>query len=139
MISYQIPITGLKISTNKFYAGTSNWNQRKQLKATILDFVTCYCHPREPLRTYPVEITYRFVFTSRVLDTLNTAIMAKMFEDALCTVGVLEDDSPTYVRRSTLEVIKSHRQLQKDSPSHLIPEKEKEDWLEITIKPYESK
>ena len=67
--------------------------------------------------------------------------MAKMFEDAFCALEIIPDDTLAYVAESILEVIKS-------SPGHSSPAdkkalktrpKAKEDWLEITINPYEPK
>lgn len=140
MIKYRIPITGLKISTNKFYAGTSNWNKRKQTKDIVLDYAASFCQPDDPVNSYPVEIGYKFIFSSRALDTLNTAIMAKMFEDALCALKILEDDSPSYVRRSSLEVVKQTAQKGKETHESFGQKgnAKNEDWLEIIIKPYES-
>lgn len=65
---------------------------------------------------YPVEIQYDFFFETRALDTLNTAGMAKCIEDSFRTVGVLEDDSPKYVRRSiiTVEQLKTKEKIKND-------------------------
>jgi len=113
MITYRVPLhyqlkkkkekRSLKVSTNKIYAGL-HWGQRKTLKDRLLDTATRVCIPVAVVQSYPVEISYRFVFRSRPLDTLNCAYMAKMLEDALRAIGVIEDDDPKYVTRTILQV-----------------------------------
>lgn len=101
MISFSIPLLGIKFSTNLLYAGV-HWSRRVQYKNDIKILVRQYCKS-EPVSSYPVEITYRFFFSTKALDTTNTAGMAKCIEDALRAIGVLKDDSPKYVRRTVLE------------------------------------
>lgn len=127
IISYRIPITTLKTSTNKIYAGT-HWSKRKTLKDSILDYAAGFCRPVQSVESYPVEIRYRFTFKSRVLDTLNCAYMAKMFEDAFRAIGVIEDDDPKYVARSIIEVVSTPKSKTKEKG------RKDEDWLEIFIK-----
>lgn len=136
-INYRVPITQLKASTNKIYAGI-HWSVRKQLKDSVLSYAAGFCRPIQKVRSYPVEIRYRFIFASRALDTLNTAYLAKMFEDALCSLGVLEDDDPKHVARAVLEVVEATA-----APGTPVARKQSaqksaktEDWLEITIKKF---
>jgi len=137
MIVYRIPISGLKKSTNKIYAG-EHWSKRKEFKDSVLSYAVHFCRPVQRVDTYPVEIRYKFFFTSRPLDSLNTAYLAKCFEDALHSLGVLEDDDPKHVAKSCLEVIKIDKKKTKTAVVGLGPAQnaQNEDWLEITIKEY---
>ena len=138
IIHYKIPLRGLKFSTNQFYAGI-HWTKRKEIKASILSITGGFCQPILKVKSYPVQISYRFFFASRSLDTLNTAVMAKMFEDSFCALGILQDDSPKFVDKSILEVIEIPRKRSKkqnDGKRSNI-NKENEDYVKITI--YESK
>ena len=67
--------------------------------------------------------------------------MAKCFEDTLRSLQILPDDSPKYVALSIIEVIEKPRpprQINKEKDK-IFPKGLKEDWLEITIEPYEFK
>lgn len=138
MIQYTIPLTGLKESTNKIYAGI-HWTKRKSIKDSFLDYARVFCRPVKRVESYPVEICYRFVFGSKPLDTLNTAFMAKMFEDAFRSIGIIEDDSPKYVARSILEVVKfdASERAKNDNASRSKRDEKDKDWVEITIKKYD--
>lgn len=134
MISFRIPISGLKQSTNKFYAG-QHWSKRKEFKDSVFDYARAFCRKSGSIGRYPVEIRYRFIFESRALDTLNTAIIAKCFEDALRSLGILKDDSPAYVARSVLEVVAVSAQVPGGSKANQTRLKRPvEDWLIIEIK-----
>ena len=136
-IKYKIPISGLKKSTNKIYAGEF-WSKRKEFKDSVLSYAVHFCRPVEKVESYPVEISYKFFFTSRALDTLNCAYLAKCFEDALHTLDIIEDDDPKHVARSILEVVKIDKKKTKTAVVGLGPAQnaKNEDWLEITIKKY---
>ena len=140
MITFRIPLNGLKTSTNLFYVGT-HWSKRKELKDSILSYARVFCKKSRAIERWPVSIRYRFIFETRPLDTLNTAILAKMFEDSLCTLEILPDDSPQYVAESILEVIKQGpgKSSPADKKAPKTRPKAKEDWLEIFIIPYEFK
>ena len=134
MIQYKIPITGVKISTNKIYAGV-HWSKRKQIKDDVSGYAMAFCRPIQEIESYPVEIRYRFLFRTRPLDTLNTAYMSKMFEDSLVSLGVIKDDTPRYVARAVLEVplLNSEERSKEIDPSGEKNIEEDEDWLIITI------
>lgn len=134
MIAYRIPLRGLKISTNEIYAGI-HWARRKEIKDSILSVAKGFCRPVQKVNSYPVEIRYRFIFGSKPLDTLNTAFMAKMFEDALCSFGILEDDDLAHVARAILEPVKAPRSEKKKKASLFSSKANEmdEDWLEIEI------
>ena len=134
LMRFRIPLLGLKTSTNKIYAG-EHWSKRKHLKDSVLSVAGYFCRPAKRIESYPIEIRYRFLFGTRALDTLNTAYMAKMFEDALRTLGILEDDDPKYVARSVLEVDAWPRpkRPQESDASWPKANAQDKDWLELTI------
>lgn len=116
-LTYRIPLTSfqpgkkgkereehLKFSTNKIYAGT-HWGKRKSIKDVIARHAEIFCRPAARIVSYPVEIRYRFCFVTRPLDTTNTTALVKMFEDALRAIGILEDDDPSHVVRTIIEVV----------------------------------
>lgn len=121
MIQYRIPVTPIKISTNQIYSGI-HWAKRKKIKDDIFNLTRISCREIKQIESYPVEIVYRYHFSSRALDTLNCAFMSKMFEDSLCSLGVIKDDTPTYVSRAVIEVFAEAKKTNN-----------KEDWVEITI------
>lgn len=146
LIHYQVPLKyflkknkgsrSLKISTNKIYAGI-HWGQRKSIKDRIYDTAERFCRPIQAIESYPVEISYRFIFGTRPLDTLNTAYMAKMFEDSLRALGVIKDDTPRYVKKSSLEIIVVSPQERKEmeKSSGIQANAADYDILEIIITP----
>lgn len=126
---------GLKTSTNKIYAG-QHWTKRKSSADAILSIATYFCRPIQSVKSYPVEISYRFVFTTRALDTTNCSYMVKMFEDALRTLKVIEDDSPLYVAKTIIEsVVATKGKISKSIRQESKKNNEKdEDHLIINIK-----
>lgn len=136
MITYRVPLLGIKLSTNQSYAGI-HWTKRKAIKDSVLSIVFGVCRPVLKVDSYPVDIRYRYVFKTRALDTLNTAIISKMLEDALCSIGVLEDDSPHFVKRSILEVDVLPKEKRSKSSNAQRPQAGSEDFVEITITPHD--
>ncbi len=139
MISYRMPLEGLKVSTNKIYAGI-HWAKRKEIKDGFLNLAVIFCRPVQRVESYPVRIHYRFVFASRGLDTLNTAFMAKMLEDSFRTIGILEEDDPAHVAETILEVVvlpKKKRSKGSDDERSKDDAKD-EDFVEINISEYGS-
>ncbi len=64
--------------------------------------------------------------------------MAKMLEDALRALGILQDDDPKHVARSIIEVTSIARQRHgKGNAQGSRPHVKDEDYLIVTIKPYE--
>lgn len=140
LIKYRIPLKGIKVSTNKIYAGT-NWKSRTEIKNRILDIAESFCQPVKRIKSYPVEIIYKFFFATKALDSSNCSIMVKCFEDALCSLKILKDDAPKFVASTRIEVIvvpKEKGSPSDDAQGKKIDAKDK-DWLEIIIKPYERK
>lgn len=133
-IHYRIPLRGLKVSTNKIYAG-EHWTKRKQLKDSLISVAGYFCRPVQRIESYPVEISYRFIFGTRALDTLNCAYMAKMFEDALRSFEILKDDDPKCVARSIIEVVALPPEKRPKTPGtqSKASDAEDKDWLELTI------
>jgi hypothetical protein len=103
-IHYQIPLQGIKVSTNKIYAGI-HWGQRQSIKDSIASVAGYFCRPIQKVGSYPVQIHYKFFFGSKPLDTLNTAFMAKCIEDAFRALGILEEDDVEHVAESILTVV----------------------------------
>jgi hypothetical protein len=128
---------GLKVSTNKIYAG-QHWSKRQSAKDSFASIAAVFCRPVCKIESYPVEIRYRFFFVSKPLDTLNTAYMAKMFEDAFRALGILKEDSPKYVALSVLEVIELGRPKKPQVPlaSRAPSNAQDDDYLIIDIYPY---
>ena len=135
IIHYKVPLRGLKFSSNKSYAGI-HWTKRKEIKDSILSVAGWFCKPIPKIQSYPIEIEYRYFFRTRSLDTLNTAMVSKMFEDSFRALGHLQDDSPKFVKRSILEV--NEIGPKKDGQGRVVKEsqldKENEDYVEITFK-----
>ena len=84
-----------KVSTNTIYAGV-HWSVRQ--KHTVL-FQNYLWHLKGKIniKTYPVEISYRFTFKRNPLDTTNVSYMAKLLEDALVVHRVIDGDNPSHV------------------------------------------
>lgn len=93
-ISFSLPE---KISTNKIYAGV-HWRTRNKHK----DKFRAVEFEGDPVTQFPVDITYDFKIVGRQLDSTNLGYMAKLVEDALVKKNILPDDSPKYVRYTTM-------------------------------------
>ncbi len=137
MIRYLIPISGLKTSTNKIYAG-QHWAKRKEFADSVFEYANTFCRPIKWVVKYPVQIRYRFFFISKPLDTTNCTYLVKCFEDALCALGILEEDDSAHVARTVIEVIKLSREKKKAAVFGVRPpvDTENEDHVEIIIESY---
>ena len=91
MIILKIPIP-LKISTNPYYR--LHWRKKHEVNNLYYSY---FIDKKYKIDKYPVEITYRFYFKSRPLDSTNCSAKVKMIEDALIKNGTLKDDNPNYV------------------------------------------
>ncbi len=136
-IHYRLPLTGLKVSTNKIYAGV-HWGQRQSIKDSFFSYAAALCRPIQKVESYPVRIHYRFFFGSKALDTLNTAYMAKMLEDAFRALGILEEDDAAHVAESVLTVTQLPRPQRPKKGASARPQgnAQDQDWVEITINPF---
>lgn len=125
------------MSTNKFYAGI-HWSKRKAYKDECVDYARLFCRPIQKVDSYPVEIRYQFFFGKQPLDTLNTAIMAKIFEDAFRTLGILEEDDTAHVARTILEsaFLPQSNSAEKRPRKRSKKNEKVEDYIIITIQPY---
>lgn len=90
------------LSTNEFYSG-KHWAKRKNIK----DQYRNVPFTAEPITNYPVNCHYTFYIPNNY-DTSNLSIMMKLIEDCLVKKGILENDSRKYVRRITMEAVKSN-------------------------------
>ena len=102
-----------KVSTNAVYSGM-HWSKRKDL--ADLYHLSLYPHRKVQTKEYPVEITYRFRFKGRALDTTNCTFMAKLIEDGLVANAIIKNDDPEHVYAS-----------------HIYSTKGRKDEVEITI------
>jgi len=137
MIRYLVPISSWKTSTNKFH-GRAHWSKRKEFTDDVFEYAKAFCRPVERVVSYPVQIIYRFFFVTRPLDTLNCATMAKALEDAFRSLGILEEDDPSHVARTILEVFKLTPKKKKAAVYGVRPQVDtkNEDYVEIIIENY---
>ncbi len=91
-----------KVSTNKIYE-SRHWSERSKLKNQYRDYyVALLKKGLTPVIKYPVKITYTCSFKGVALDSTNISYMCKLWEDCMVKAGILEDDSPKYVRSTEL-------------------------------------
>lgn len=141
--SILVPLGGMKVSTNKIYAGI-HWSKRANIADGFTGLIRFVCSRALPVGQYPVQIRYRFFFAKQPLDTTNCAFMAKCLEDALRAVGVLEEDDPAHVAATVLEVPPRSADGSGDPATHTVRDQAsrggrklvREDMVEITISPY---
>lgn len=89
-------------SLNDYYAG-EHWTQRKRTRDNWHLLVASEA-PDVRVEEYPVsvECEVRFGDGRKQLDVENVAATAKLITDGLQECGVLDGDSPKYVREVTL-------------------------------------
>ena len=105
-----------KVSTNTIYAGGIHWHKRKDL--ADLYHLSLYPHKNHKVQKYPIEITYRFTFKGKILDTTNCTYMAKLLEDGMVANMILENDDTLHVKGT-----------------HIYAKKGKKDTVEIELSP----
>ena len=129
-----MPLTGLKVSTNKIYAG-QHWSKRKKDADSIVSIAGWFFRPIQKIESYPVEICYKFFFVSRALDTTNCSYLVKCIEDALRAFEILKDDSPKYVARTIIESYQCAAEKKEKIGGGQGPKNDKkdEDYVEIII------
>lgn len=98
-------IEGRPISLNQIYA--NHWTKRSDhkitwgwaIKAALIKFKI----PRSPL---PSAVEIQFIFyVKRPIDVDNCAGTIKLIIDYLREWGLLQNDSPAFVRKITIEVL----------------------------------
>ncbi len=89
-----------KISTNTIYAGV-HWTARKKHKEAFL-WLTAHFKRLEKI-TGKVDIDFHFFFAKNPLDSSNVSYAVKLLEDSLVTYGVIEGDSPKFVRKISMQ------------------------------------
>ncbi len=113
MIEAFIPYMGP--SLNSIYSGV-HWNERK--KQADFGHIACKAAIRKagikPF-DYPVRLTFIPVLgkKARARDCSNYSYAAKIIEDGLVRCGVLQDDSPKYVKSFSI----SEPVVDRESPS----------------------
>ena len=96
-----------KISTNEIYAG-KHWRNRQKMKTDYLWATHNEIKNLKPIN-YKVNLDFIFHFTTRPLDSSNTAYMAKLIEDGLVYHQIIKNDDIKFVGRVSLESRKSER------------------------------
>lgn len=96
-----------KISTNSIYAGV-HWSARKKHKDNYL-LLTNKMKRLQPVKGL-VDIEFTFHFKSTPLDSSNCSYMAKILEDCLVKHGILAGDEINFVRKISLQSLKSKQE-----------------------------
>jgi len=95
-----------KISTNAIYSGV-NWTVRKKHKEDFL-WLTIHFKQLEKI-SGKVDIDFNFFFKKVALDSSNCSYLAKMLEDCLVGYGVIQGDSPKFVRKISMQSQKGEK------------------------------
>ena len=98
---------------NEFY-GSKHWSARYKIANLYHQSVVLQSRNKGKIESYPIKAFYRFFFKGRLPDVSNAPV--KLIEDGLVMAGVLQGDSPKYVREISVSV-----------------EKGKEDFVEVEI------
>jgi chromosome condensin MukBEF complex kleisin-like MukF subunit len=114
-IQIELPI---KVSTNKIYAGT-HWTTRTKHKELFYYELLKQKKNLSKAQNYPLELTFIFRFKSKPLDSSNCSYMAKMIEDCIVKLGVIESDTIKFVK-SVKYISEQDKNLQKDMVSIYI-------------------
>lgn len=96
MLTFTMDI--IKVSTNSIYAG-KHWAVRDKYKNDYLMLVKSLRLTTKIKNT--CSITFEFLLKGKLLDCSNCSFMGKMIEDALVKVGVLQNDTPEFVKSVT--------------------------------------
>jgi hypothetical protein len=104
MISIPIPE---KVSTNDIYRGM-HWSKRKRLADEFHEALIEYRLVRFSL---PASLLFTFTFKGKLLDCSNCTFMAKMLEDAMVQWKIIPDDTPDYVRRISIQVMRGTKDI----------------------------
>lgn len=101
-----------RLNGQHYYSNTMTWKRRtlitkyyhKYFKKYITD---TFKEPFPSFLAYKINmhIEIHEVFTAKTPDITNMWILAKLFEDAVVTCGILRDDSPEYRRMTSYEYI----------------------------------
>ena len=91
-----IEIPWIGPTLNKIWAG-AHWTTRRKLSKYGHDITCIYAKRVKPF-TNPVHITFQPIVTGKFFDASNYALTAKIIEDGLVLCGVLEGDSPEFVK-----------------------------------------
>lgn len=80
-----------------------HWSKRKKIADEWHMALLPHKKKLEPEKV-PTGVTYDFFLKGKLLDVSNCAGMVKLLEDSMVVNGILEDDSPEYVREITVSV-----------------------------------
>lgn len=97
-VTFRIPIyDDMKFSLNEI---KKHWSIRKRMVDAFHE-ETQYAleeFKKMPKFTWRVDLIFRFFWKTRILDSSNTAFMAKSSEDAIVRAGVVKTDTNECVR-----------------------------------------
>jgi len=102
----------IKVSTNKIYAGV-HWTTRSEHKELFYYELLKQKRSLSKAQNHPLELTFIFRFKSRPLDSSNCSYMAKMIEDSLVRLGVIENDTIKFIK-SVKYISEQDKRLEKD-------------------------
>jgi hypothetical protein len=94
ILKYEIP-RQYKVSTNQIYSWI-HWRKRKQIADWYHQLTKKDCKEFSTLLD-KVDISFKFYFRSRYLDSSNCSFMWKMIEDSLVKNKLIKDDSNMYI------------------------------------------
>lgn len=97
-VSFRIPVyDDMKFSLNEI---KKHWSIRKRMVDAFHEETNYALEAMEKMPKFPwrVDIIFRFFWKTRILDSSNTAFMAKSSEDALVRAGVMKTDTNECVR-----------------------------------------
>jgi len=98
-----------KLSLNKFF-GRMHWTARKRIVDEWDMVMMPFKRKLKPEKT-PTGVTYDFFLKGKLLDVSNCFAMVKLLEDSMVRNGILEDDSPKYIREITVSVQKGDNEV----------------------------
>ena len=95
MIKILVPFIGP--STNSIYAG-AHWDARRKQKEQAMIALSTLGRINPVLKPVNIEITPFLGKAKRGYDVSNYSYTYKLIEDAMVKKGILQDDSPEFVR-----------------------------------------
>lgn len=95
MLKILVPFVGP--STNSIYAGV-HWDKRRSQKEQAMIALSALGRINPVLKPVNIEVTPCLGKGKRGYDVSNYSYTYKLIEDAMIKKGILQDDSPQFVR-----------------------------------------